>query len=139
MLQPGTGRRGWLASSLLVGGAVTLGILLCIDPYAPDSVLPPCLFHVITGWFCPGCGSTRALHALLHGRLGTALEMNPLLVVSLPLLGLMSLNAEGWKVPVAWMPVWSHVRQPRTWLIAICAFWLLRNVPVGPFAWLAPG
>ncbi len=25
----------------------------------------PCLFHVITGLYCPGCGNSRAMHALL--------------------------------------------------------------------------
>ena len=29
----------------------------------------PCLFHLVTGAYCPGCGGTRALLALLHGRL----------------------------------------------------------------------
>ena len=36
-----------------------------------------------TGLYCPGCGSTRALYALLHGRPGEALAMNPLLLVVL--------------------------------------------------------
>lgn len=31
--------------------------------------LPPCLFHLITGYYCPGCGGTRAVRALLKGRL----------------------------------------------------------------------
>ncbi|MDE7311407.1 MAG: DUF2752 domain-containing protein [Eubacterium sp.] len=32
-------------------------------------LLPPCLFHQISGYYCPGCGGTRAVRALLHGRL----------------------------------------------------------------------
>lgn len=27
----------------------------------------PCLFHEITGLYCPGCGGTRAVKALLSG------------------------------------------------------------------------
>jgi len=27
----------------------------------------PCLFHVFTGLYCPGCGGTRAVKALLTG------------------------------------------------------------------------
>lgn len=30
--------------------------------------LPPCLFHLISGYYCPGCGGTRAVRALLHGQ-----------------------------------------------------------------------
>ena len=27
----------------------------------------PCLFHHVTGLYCPGCGGTRAVLLLLHG------------------------------------------------------------------------
>lgn len=30
--------------------------------------LPPCLFHLISGYYCPGCGGTRAVRALLRGQ-----------------------------------------------------------------------
>lgn len=29
----------------------------------------PCLFHFITGLYCPGCGGTRAIRALFHGEI----------------------------------------------------------------------
>lgn len=28
----------------------------------------PCLFHTLTGLYCPGCGGTRAFKALIFGR-----------------------------------------------------------------------
>ncbi|WP_176762411.1 DUF2752 domain-containing protein [Eubacterium oxidoreducens] len=30
--------------------------------------LSPCLFHTLTGYYCPGCGGTRAVIAFFHGR-----------------------------------------------------------------------
>lgn len=33
------------------------------------ALLPPCLFHQISGYDCPGCGGTRAVRALLRGHL----------------------------------------------------------------------
>ena len=30
-------------------------------------VLPPCLIHKYTGYYCPGCGATRSLLFLLTG------------------------------------------------------------------------
>ena len=41
---------------------------------------PVCQFHRLTGLNCPGCGATRALYALLHGQLSTALRDNEVLV-----------------------------------------------------------
>jgi len=41
-----------------------------------------CMFHRITGLQCPGCGMTRAFHALMHGHISEALEYN---LLSIPL------------------------------------------------------
>jgi hypothetical protein len=66
--------------------AVLAGVVLfCFDP-SRSAFYPVCLFHKTTGLLCPGCGSLRALHELLHGHLATAWRFNPLLVGSLPVL-----------------------------------------------------
>jgi hypothetical protein len=64
--------------------AVVLLTLAVLDP-STSSVFPPCLFRALTGWQCPGCGSARALHALLHGEIAAALGANPLTVAAVPL------------------------------------------------------
>lgn len=38
----------------------------------------PCLFHLATGLYCPGCGGTRAVRALLHGELALSFQYHPL-------------------------------------------------------------
>lgn len=48
---------------------------------------PRCPFNYLTGWLCPGCGSQRAISALLHAELGAALRLNLLMICSLPLIG----------------------------------------------------
>lgn len=45
---------------------------------------PKCLFHLLTGLECPGCGSQRALHCLLNGDLFQALHYNALMVAAIP-------------------------------------------------------
>lgn len=40
--------------------------------------LPPCWFHFISGYYCPGCGGTRAVRVLLHGHVLKALWFHPL-------------------------------------------------------------
>lgn len=39
----------------------------------------PCLFHLATGAYCPGCGGTRALRALLRGDIIESIFCNPLI------------------------------------------------------------
>lgn len=46
---------------------------------------PPCPVHALTGWWCPGCGSTRAVNALAQGEVLLAWGYNPLLLVFLAL------------------------------------------------------
>lgn len=133
----------WLlraAPTVLLGaGALVAAVVLArFDPNAAGSVLPPCPFHALTGLYCPGCGSTRALHALLGGDIGQAMAMNPLLVLLLPVLALMALNAAGWHPPRSqWL--WRGLRKPQLWLWMLPGYWLLRNLPWPPFALLAPG
>ena len=40
-------------------------------------LLPPCLFYQISGYYCPGCGGTRAMRALLSGKLVRAACLHP--------------------------------------------------------------
>lgn len=130
------------APTLLLGvGAIGVALLLArIDPNAPGSPLPPCPLRALTGLYCPGCGSTRCLHALVHGDVAQALAMNPLLVVLAPVLVLMALRAGDllptWK---PWEGVLAVARRPRMWLWLLLAYGVLRNLPWMPFAWLAPG
>lgn len=54
--------------------------------YNPVTTLwtPKCLFKVVTGLQCPGCGIQRALHALLQGRFLEAIHYNYFLLFSGP-------------------------------------------------------
>lgn len=42
--------------------------------------LLPCLFYKITGLFCPGCGGTRSVHALMDGNLIASIRYNPIVL-----------------------------------------------------------
>lgn len=124
---------------LLIAAAGAAALVLSrVDPGAADSMLPPCPLLALTGLYCPGCGSTRALHALLHGDLAQAMAMNPLLVIALPVLATMTLNAAGW-APGHGERLWRRIGNPKPWLVVLLTYWLLRNLPWWPFAWLAPG
>jgi len=47
----------------------------------------PCMFHLVTGWKCPGCGITTMVMALARFDIVGAFEANPFLFVSAPLIG----------------------------------------------------
>jgi hypothetical protein len=123
--------------ALGTAAAVVAPLLWRIDP-ATTHALPPCPLHALTGLYCPGCGSTRALHALLHADFAQAMAMNPLLVLALPVLAAMALNAAGW-MPRGSEPLWRLLARPKPWLWLLVGYAVLRNLPWMPFAWLAPG
>lgn len=59
-----------------------------VDP-SDGGVFPVCPFRLLTGWWCPGCGLTRATHHLMHGDLLGALRYNALLPFVLTLITLL--------------------------------------------------
>ena len=60
--------------------ALGLAVVYKNDP-SKTALYPPCPFNYLTGLQCPGCGGTRALHALLHGDIAGAFAFNPMLFV----------------------------------------------------------
>ena len=78
------GRRGpwfFLWFALLLAGAA---VLFFFNP-SQFGFYPTCLFYKTTGLLCPGCGTLRATHQLLHGHIEAAFRFNALIVSSLPL------------------------------------------------------
>jgi Protein of unknown function (DUF2752) len=116
--------------------------LFAVDP-SRHAVYPQCLLYNATGLYCAGCGATRALHALLHGRVLTALHDNVLFIALLPLLifTLGSYLAKAWRGDT-WPAI--HIRADRLLgrgiglFLLIAAFMILRNLPGAPFDWLRP-
>src|SRR5881227_1045193 len=76
-------RKKRLAWAMLALGGFGIIMLRIYDP-ATSGVFPPCPLHYLTGFYCPGCGSLRTVHQLLHGHLYAAWAMNPLSVILFP-------------------------------------------------------
>mgnify|MGYP000844819944 FL=1 len=129
----------WLPLATVAALAVGATLVLHnVDPYAAGNPLPSCPLYVLTGLYCPGCGSTRCLYSLVHFDLPGAMAMNPLLVLSLPLLLLMLLNGAGIR-PRLFDPLMRLLAKPMFWLIVLVGYAVLRNLPWAPFTGLAPG
>ncbi len=112
-------------------------VLYSVKP-VETSIYPPCLFFSLSGLHCPGCGTTRCLHALLHGRVLQAIAYNAVILALLPFF--IYWGAGVWCAAIRGRK--SKLR-PTTWSISLVffillAFWILRNVPYFPFHYLAP-
>lgn len=53
----------------------------------------PCLFHLLTGLYCPGCGGTRAVKYLLRGQWALSFRYHPLVLYGVAALALELLSA----------------------------------------------
>lgn len=101
------------------------------------SLFLSCPFHALTGLDCPLCGATRATLALLDGDVAGAFDLNPLLVLALPLLAWLAASRSVRLLTARALP------EPRIHPAVVVAvgftFAVLRNLPVPAFAWMASG
>lgn len=121
------GRFQVAAVGLILAGAATY--LFLFDP-AKGAFYPSCPFLMITGFQCPGCGTARSLHQLLHGHPVTAFELNPLVVTLLPvlILLLLHLGLSSEKRALSLTPASGWVL-----VVLVVGFWIFRNTPLYPF------
>lgn len=94
-------------------------------------ILPPipCFFTTVLGIYCPGCGGTRALIAMLHGHFLKALWYHPLIpymaVIYLGFMLTQGLNRLGFKRIRPWK---FHYWYLWGGLILLIANFILKNV-----------
>ena len=118
---------------LLLHALAALAVALFPTYRLVTSLLPPflmggCFLHDYFMLYCPLCGGTRAVDALLHWQWGEALRCNALVVLSLPAFVVLYLSM--------WIRLFRGeerlLRIPRRlWATAIAAlvvFGLLRNL-----------
>ncbi len=101
------------------------------------AIFPPCPFHYSTGYHCPGCGTQRAFHALLHGHFLEAIRYNLLLILAFLVL-LYKVYLVFFNKRESSSNLLYKNSTPWIILFLVVGFWILRNIPVEPFVWLAP-
>jgi hypothetical protein len=116
----------------VAAGCCAVGAAVYVAARDPSSggMYPECAFRSVTGWWCPGCGLTRAAHHLLNGDLGQALGHNALVV---PIVALLALGWMTWlldcggrrplRLRRATIPAWFGLA------FTAVAFAVARNVP----------
>ncbi|PPS74296.1 hypothetical protein BV882_11575 [Streptomyces sp. 46] len=115
-------RDAWAGAGLFATLCVVTAL---VDPTRPGR-FPACPFRATTGFDCPGCGSLRALHELVHGHLAAAADYNLLLVAFLPCAAAVWLRAVTGRARPRVLPKWSA---PVT-VIMLVVWAVIRNLPV---------
>ena len=106
-----------LAAAVLVILAV-IAFFSFVDP-TTFPFFPRCFFYALTGFECPGCGTSRALHSLAHGHLIEAFGYNPILFLAIPTIIVLLFSKKARR----------SVALPVVVLIVILLYWVIRNLP----------
>mgnify|MGYP003289701947 CR=1 FL=1 len=116
--------------SVLLAGAAYLFVF---EP-GKTGLFPVCLFRFVTGYTCPGCGSTRAMHQLLHGHVEAAFMLNPLFLLAIPVM-LYALIRYSVIVMRGGVPRPNALPAPYIYALffVVLSFWIFRNTPFYPF------
>lgn len=121
-----TGKQGiWTAIAIVVVFFVC--IYTIADPET-GALFPKCPFFALTGLQCPGCGSQRAIHDLLHGHPGEALRHNALLVASIPFLAVLGAAEITRKSHPKFHAAINNPKTAITVLAVVIAWWIVRNI-----------
>lgn len=116
----------------VVVGFLLVAALFLFYRFDPETqpLFPKCPFLMATGYQCPGCGSQRAVHSLLHANIGSALKQNAFMVLAIPYIFLgIYLQYLGGRLrhpglERVFYGRWSAV----VLLVVIIAYWILRNL-----------
>ncbi|ROT09608.1 DUF2752 domain-containing protein [Muribaculaceae bacterium Isolate-104 (HZI)] len=121
-----------LSRKNILCAVVAVALLAAIIVYAtfdPSvSPFPRCIFLQITGLKCPGCGSQRAIHALLHGDIAGAWAFNAALVLSIPVaIAMYAAEFTRNRCPALHNRLNGYVAI-RAAFVLLVAWWIVRNI-----------
>ncbi|GHT45762.1 membrane protein [Planctomycetales bacterium] len=117
---------------------IAVAVVLSHGHPSSYSFMPKCPFHLLTGLHCPGCGTTRALFYLVHGDIATAFRYQPLFMAMMPIILLLVGRRLYELFCNVSVPLPFELQLYRLIAIAVCVYFVLRNVPLDYFDWLCP-
>lgn len=118
---------------LTVAAGILAAICFLYYRFNPQTCafFPRCPFYVLTGYLCPGCGSQRVVHSLLHLDLASAFRYNAYLVLLLPYAAL-AVFAAAFRVRCNWLYRIVNSRVSMlSFAVVTVVWWGVRNV----FGW----
>ncbi len=126
---------------LLVGVGIPISMVAVALFFAIIKNSPPCIFYLLTGLHCPGCGAGRCFLALMRFEFYQAFRYQPLLFIFLPVIAYYLLKVYIKFVFGKDVLPFPEIRSKFIAVsipVVIIAYWILRNIPILPFTLLAP-
>ncbi len=120
-----------LAAPIACGCCLLAGVTyIGLNNPSDGGVFLPCPFRTLTGWWCPGCGLTRATHHLVNGNVMQALHFNVFVIVILAAiagswLSWLLITAGRSMHAIKMVPSWAYWVAGAT----ILTFTVVRNLP----------
>lgn len=114
----------------MVGAVAVIGLAILYKVADPSKgvLFPKCPIKMLTGYSCPGCGSQRAVHALLNLDFVEAFRQNALMTVSLPFIALLVYSeATRQKHRKLYMALSGKVAIA-AYIVVIFTWWIGRNI-----------
>lgn len=92
-------------------------------------ILPPCLFHAATGYYCPGCGGSRAVLMLLSGHLIKSALYHPFFFYGVCVGGWFMLSQSIQRVSKGKIAIGMHYKDRYLWIaiLLIAMNWIIKN------------
>lgn len=127
----------FLSVCIKTGGLITAGLFYAFICHLAGHPIIPCLFHTITGFYCPGCGVSRMCLAILQldplaafrANAALFLLLPPGLVIAILMAGRYIKTGDSRPTPIQSILLICMI-------IILLIFGLLRNLP--GFYWLQP-
>ena len=97
----------------------------------------PCIFHEITGLYCPGCGITRMIISIIHFDFYQAFRYNPLIFILSPILIVISsIEIFCYLFDIENKYIKKYDKLLIILIVLLILFGILRNIPL--FSYLKP-
>lgn len=103
---------GWVSIAVLL----LVGVFVKVTGFNPLRLLGPCLLHALSGYYCPGCGGTRAVKFLLRGEIVKSFCYHPIVLYTVVLGGWFMISQTIERVSRGKVRIGMHFREIYMWL-----------------------
>ncbi len=119
---------GWV----MIGVSAVYAIFVMIAGFNPLEWMPPCAFYAVTGYYCPGCGGTRAVFALAHGHILRSFLYNPVVLYAAVLGGWFMISQTVERISRGRLKIGMRFRTIYLWLALaiVIVYFIIRNILV---------